>query len=117
MSEEDSTIEYMSRTLDKRARFSYKRKLSSRDENSDQCDYVATRRRHLKQHKESKHEGVRYPCDECEYVANRAGHLKRHQESKHEGVRYPCDECEYVATQAGDLKRRKESKHEGVRYP
>ena len=53
--------------------------------------YVVTQVGNLKQHKESKHEGMRYPFDDCEYVATLVSHLKQHEESKHEGVRYPCD--------------------------
>jgi len=110
----------------------------------DQCEYVATFKSHLKQHKESKHDGVRYPCNQCKYSAADQSTLRRHQKSKHEevkysceqcefigsqsgllrhkkskheGVRYPCDQCEYVATRVSHLKQHKESKHEGVRYP
>ena len=56
-------------------------------------------------HKESKHEGIRYPCNECEYTATVAGKLRRHKENKHKGIRYPCDVCEYAATRASDFKR------------
>ena len=41
--------------------------------------------------------------------------LKRHKESKHEGIRYPCDQCGYAATTVSNLKQHKESKHEGIR--
>jgi len=37
-----------------------------------------------------------------EYAAITASKLKKHKESKHEGVRYPCDECEFAATTAGN---------------
>ena len=65
----------------------------------------------LKQHKESKHEGVRYPCDECEYSANRLANLKMHKQSKHDGVRYPCDQCEYSASYKSELNKHKRMKH------
>ena len=55
----------------------------------------------LKMHKESKHEGIRYPCDQCDYAASMAKDLKRHKESKHEGIRYPCDQCDYAAKTVG----------------
>ena len=42
---------------------------------------------------------------------NFAGSLKEHVESIHEGVRYPCDQCDYKATQKGSLKRHKKSNH------
>ena len=31
-------------------------------------------------------EGTRYPCSECDYAATRAEDLKQHKESKHEGL-------------------------------
>ena len=38
----------------------------------------------LKQHKESKHEGIRYPCNECDYAGPTRAHLKRHKKKQHE---------------------------------
>ena len=73
----------------------------------------------LKSHKESKHEGIRYPCDQCEYAATRLGHLKSHKESKHEGcegVRYPCDQCEHTFMAVSDMKKHKRSKHPCDQY-
>ena len=83
----------------------------------DQCQHVTMQTSILKQHRGSKHIRVRYPCDQCEYVATMISNLKRHKESKHEGIRYPCDQCEYDATTPASLKQHKESKHEGIRYP
>ena len=40
--------------------------------------------RHLK---ELKHEGVIYLCDQCDYAATTSINLKQHRESKHEGVK------------------------------
>ena len=51
---------------------------------------------------------------ECDYTATRADLLKSHKESKHEGIRYPCSDCDYASTRVSDLKRHKESKHEGI---
>ena len=51
----------------------------------------------LKQHKEAKHEGIRYPCDECEYITAYAAELKRHKKSKH-------DNREYTAMQTGNIE-------------
>ena len=58
--------------------------------------------------------GRKYPCDKCEYIATKSSHLKQHKESKHEGVRYPCDECTYIGNHVIGLKRHKENKHWGV---
>ena len=67
----------------------------------------------LRAHKESKHEGMRYPCDKCEYAATTASNLRKHIESKHAEVRYFCNKCEYAVIQVFTLKR---PKHEVVRY-
>ena len=64
--------------------------------------------------KESKHEGIRYPCNQCEFASTKPGILKAHKKSKHEGIRYPCDECDYAAKDQKYLKRHKESKHSGI---
>ena len=42
---------------------------------------------------------------------NFEGNLKEHRESIHEGVRYPCDQCDYKATTKGNIKKHKISKH------
>ena len=36
-------------------------------------------------------------CDQCEYTGSRAA-VKHHKESKHDGIRYPCDQCEFNAS-------------------
>ena len=98
-----------------------KNKASEDDTVTGKKSYIRPLRKirpaYLKVHRESKHEGVRYPCNECEFAATAAFVLKRHKESKHEGVRYPCNECEYAGTTKGSLKVHKESKHAGVKYP
>ena len=48
---------------------------------------------------------------QCDNKSNFAGRLKEHVESIHEGVRYPCDQCDYKATDKGHLKRHRNSKH------
>ena len=53
-------------------------------------------------------------CEECEYKTNRLDSLKQHVESKHEGVHYSCSQCDYKATRKFSLKRHIESIHEGV---
>ena len=42
--------------------------------------------------------------------------FRTHKESKHDGIRYPCDQCEYAATTSSSLRRHKESKYRGIRY-
>ena len=83
----------------------------------DQCNYAATTVQSLKVHKEANHEGIRYPCDQCDLIYTSLSDLNKHQRSKHEGIRYPCDKCKYGAITMTHLKRHKESKHVGIRYP
>jgi hypothetical protein len=54
-----------------------------------------TTNRNLTTHKQSRHEGKKYPCDSCDYQATERGHITTHKQSKHEGKKYPCD---YQAT-------------------
>ena len=48
---------------------------------------------------------------EINYKANFPGILKEHVESVHEGVHYPCDQCDYESTTKGKLWRHKKSSH------
>ena len=68
----------------------------------------------MKEHKKSKHEGVRYPCDQCEYAATQVSNLIQHKKTIHEGIRYPCDQCEYKGTQYSSLKSHKKIMHRTV---
>ena len=37
------------------------------------------------------HEGIKYPCDQCEYQATRKGNLDQHKRSVHKGIKkYTC---------------------------
>ena len=76
----------------------------------------ASQKTNLKRHKQSVHEGVKYPCNKCEYQATTKGALQRHQKSEHEGVKYSCNQCEYQAKEQDSLKRHQQSNHESVKY-
>ena len=82
----------------------------------DSCDYKATKKSNLKQHKENIYKGVRYACDSCDYNATTTDNLKKHKDFMHKGIRYSCDLCDYTATRKDHLKLHKDSIHEGVRY-
>ena len=77
----------------------------------NQCDYQATTQSHLKQHIQSKHEGVKYACDQCDYQAIYQTTLTRHIQSKHEGVKYAYDQCDHQATQQSNLRTHIKKKH------
>ena len=54
-------------------------------------------------HKQSVHEGVKYPCRQCDYKATSKGNLTQHKRVVHEGVKYPCRQCDHKATSKGHL--------------
>ena len=56
----------------------------------DQCEYAGTQFSALKP-KQNKHVGARYPCAQCEYASVQLSGLRNHKQSRHEGVRYLCD--------------------------
>ena len=86
--------------------------VNDRQFSCNMCDKHYTDRRHLSRHKDSAHEGVRYPCDQCNAgpFADSSG-LRRHKASEHEGVRYPCDQCNSgpFSNAAGLWKHKKNS--------
>ena len=45
--------------------------------------YQATQPRHLKVHKKSEHEGIKYLCDLCDYQTGRKYDLKKHIQAMH----------------------------------
>jgi len=83
----------------------------------EECGYSTPNHYHLKRHKESNHEGIRYPCDQCEASYTTKSSLESHRESVHEGLRYQCNECHYSFTKSYNLVRHTRSKHGNVRYP
>ena len=62
------------------------------------------------------HEGIRFACDieNCDYKATHRFSLENHKKSQHEGVKYYCDfkNCEYKCTQKSNLKNHKTLRHE-----
>jgi ribosomal protein S27AE len=65
----------------------------------------------LNRHKQSVHDGVKYPCDKCGFLATHKGYIKKHKESIHKAVRYSCGQCEYHATSQWHLEAHKQSIH------
>ena len=64
----------------------------------EQCEYMATRKESLDQHKISVHEGIKYHCVQCGHQAISKSNLTQHKRSAHEGIEYPCRQREYQAT-------------------
>ena len=70
-----------------------------------------TQKSHIRKHKESVHEGVRYKCDQCEYTASQKGHLRTHKSVIHLGVIFNCGLCEYQSSYKSDLNRHRKKDH------
>ena len=63
-------------------------------------------------HIKSKHEGFRYDCEQCDYQSIYKKNLKEHIETKHDGInRYACKECDYQSSRQDSLKKHIETKH------
>ena len=80
------------------------------------CKYQGLSKIDLKQHKESTHEGVRYPCTECNSQYSEKTDLKAHILAVHKGITYSCDNCDHQASSKKNLRIHRKSKHEGVKY-
>ena len=50
------------------------------------------------------HKGVKFPCEHCDYKATQKGNLLNHKKSIHEGFKYPFDHSDYKATLKGEFK-------------
>jgi len=50
-------------------------------------------------------------CDKCDYKTEHAHHMKRHKTSVHEGVKYACNECDSKFSFPHGLERHRKSKH------
>ena len=45
---------------------------------------------------------MKYPCGQCEYQATTKGSLSEHRRAVHEGIKYPCGQCQHQATTKGN---------------
>jgi KRAB domain-containing zinc finger protein len=75
------------------------------------CDYQSTTSKNIGRHRQSLHEGKKYPFDICDYQATRRGHLTTHKQSMHEGKKFSCESCDYQATTSWGLGSHKQWKH------
>ena len=58
------------------------------------------------------HEEVKFPCRQCNFQATTKGSLAEHKRAVHEGVKYPCGQCNHRAKSKGDLAQHKTAVHE-----
>ena len=78
----------------------------------DQCDFMASKLRRLKQHKVSAQEAESlFLCGNCGYRALSPHILKVHQSSKHDGVECRCPMCDCTTNWSADLTTHRRKKH------
>ena len=81
-----------------------------------QCRITFEKRKFLKHHIQSVHNGIRYKCGKCDYKCKRSCSLKRHNQSVHEGLtRFNCDKCDFQCYEKKNMIRHKRRKHEGIK--
>ncbi len=59
--------------------------------NCDKCDDVFTIKSNLAKHKHYRNGEVRYDCDQCNGIFM---WQENHKNPKHEGIRFYCDQCD-----------------------
>ena len=67
------------------------------------CEYQATTKGSLDQHRRSVHEEMKYPCGQYEHHAMSEYDIEKHRKWVHEAMKYPCEQCEYEATTEGSI--------------
>ena len=78
----------------------------------DQCDFMASKLRMLKQHIVSAQEAESlFLCGNCGYRALSPHILKVHQSSKHDGVECRCLMCDCTTNWSADLTTHRRKKH------
>ena len=71
----------------------------------------------IKEHIESVHEGLRYPCAKLDYFGTTVKKFKSHYIAvRYAGVRFPCAECDYFSSSSKDLRRYIRSNHGEEKY-
>eukprot|EP00092_Neocalanus_flemingeri_P061187 GFUD01073516.1.p1 GENE.GFUD01073516.1~~GFUD01073516.1.p1 ORF type:complete len:249 (+),score=58.57 GFUD01073516.1:92-838(+) len=81
--------------------------------NCNQCDkkLPMNKRRNIKKHL-AKHQAQQIrQCDECDKQCNSNEALKYHKQSVHDGIRFPCDHCDHKARTPQGLKKHEARKH------
>ena len=83
----------------------------------DECKFETQYRSTLKNHIESKHEGiVRYKCDfmNCDYRTNESKSLKEHSFLHNGAFPHKCDVCHKMFTRLRQMKVHKKVQHIGI---
>ena len=59
----------------------------------------------IKKQKLSVHEGVKFICDQCEYEATTKSHLTEHKKAQPDGVTFDGGQCDYKSSWRSMLVR------------
>lgn len=78
----------------------------------DMCDFSSVFASKVKNHKEQKHLGIKYPCKHCDFQSTSKIGLKQHMMRKHPDlhVEYSCHLCTWK-TDNKDLMQRHLTNH------
>jgi len=77
----------------------------------NECDGKFKNSANLRQHKVSKHQGVRYDCETCGKGFSQPQAMKRHTRTVHGGARHSCDYCDLKAVEKCYIKQHMITKH------
>ena len=83
----------------------------------DECNYEATTKKELNNHKLSVHEAekISFLCTECDFQCEEENKLDDHQAVKHNiGNSFQCDKCKFVANTEKKLGEHSKKNHKTV---
>ena len=80
------------------------------------CSFSTKQKSRLKEHKATKHDGVRFNCANCQFQTSWREALGKHIESKHDkiGFPWPCDLCTFKGLNEGELGSHTKIKHNNI---
>jgi len=55
--------------------------------------------------------GVKYTCEICDFAASTKDNLRQHKACKHDDTKYPCDLCDHEAATPARLRKHMKIKH------
>ena len=61
---------------------------------------------------QSVHEGVKFICDQCDYEATTRSHLAEHKKAQPDWVTFDCDQCDYKSSWRSKLVGHVKAVHE-----
>ena len=88
-------------------------KKNEKKHNCDKCDFKATKKGNLIEHKRTEHGALTFKCDQCSYEASQDKYLTVHKEYRHQGIMNECDKCDFKAAWKNTLIQHKQVRHEG----